>query len=480
MKMPILFTALFFLALTPVLSAQDTWSGEKSGEIDGQNLEQIDITLDSGFDVQIRGTDAGRITYTYTFEGNRLAHERNFVRAGISLEKQGSTAELAIRFPELDELQNRQNTGWLQQLLGRDNRQLITEKQDLVIEVPADVILRFTSRYSNLDLAGVQKDVMITNRSGTVTVANLGGNLRVQNEYGNTSAENITGDIQVESRSSDITLHDIGGSARVSSLYSNLTISEVGGDLQIQTQSGEVETSDVGGMLRVHGDYTKMNIARVEGPVHVTSRSGELTVRETGDLQFEGEYTGIDARQLNGENGVRIKNRSGNIFLAGIEGPAAISGEYLEIELVDIRQALTVENRSGSVKGRRLAEDVRIQGEYNQIDLIDFSGSRLQISNRSSDVNVQSTGTLTSVDIQVQYGDVLFTMTEDYEGRYSLQTRYGEISSDLFPMETADRITTTSEGGRSSDPKAVSGTLGSNDRNRFVIHAENGNITIRN
>lgn len=472
MKRLTLFLTLICLAFVPTLSAQETYTGMKIDSLDAGGISEFNVSLDNGFTVRIRGTETDRITYTYNFEGNRLAHQQRFRKAEMQLERQGATAVLRIAFPRVEKLET-ENRSWLQRLLGSGSWNVNTDTQELIVEMPRALSLRFSSRYSDLDLDGVGGDVTVQNRSGTIAVADVEGSLQVNNEYGNTTARNIAGNVRIESRSSDLVLREIGGSARVNSLYSNLDISQIGGEVHVQTQSGELEAERINGPLTVRADYTAMNIGEIGGQVQVQSRSGNLTVTGVPSLRFDGEYTDLNASRITGVEGVQVQNRSAEVALTGVEGPARVSGEYMEIRLEEIGGDLSVNNRSGSVEAAVVRGAARIDGEYMEIDLNDFRGNRLQVSNRSEDVNVESTGTLSEVDIRVAYGDVNFVMSEEYAGRYSLRTSYGALNLGASPFSP--------ETG-SFDPDArsqsVTGTVGGSDSNNFHIEARNGDVTV--
>lgn len=473
MKKITILTLILIGSLAQTLAAQETYSGSKDGSLDAAGIDQFQISLDNGFTVQIRGSETDQIAYTYSFEGNRLAHEQKFVSADFRLERNGSIAHFQIRFPDLEDLEG-SDKSWMQRIFGSGNTNTYTEIQELIIEVPRDLEVQLQSRYSDVNITGIERNVRISNRSGSVAAAELNGNLQVNNEYGNTTAENVEGNVQIESRSADLTLQNIGGSARVNSLYSNLTISNIGNEVEIQTQSGQLEAEQISGPLTVQGDYTSMSINKIEGHVRVRSRSGDLTVSNIPSLEFNGEYTDIRGRQVTGTDGVNIQGRSSTIELGNIRGRAHIAGEYLEIRLENIQEDLSISNRSGSVDASGLEGAVRIDGEYNQIDLANFLGSQLQINNRSEDINVESTGTLSEVNIQVTYGDVTFTLANEFSGEYSLQTQYGELNldSNIFPAENIDINT-------QSNHQSVSGVLGSGSNNHFHIRTRNGDIIIR-
>ncbi|MDZ7773446.1 MAG: DUF4097 family beta strand repeat-containing protein [Balneolaceae bacterium] len=472
MKRTVLLFSLFCLALVPALTAQDTYTGETRDAIDGRGVQNFQVELGNGFTVVLRGSDTDSISYRYAFEGNRLAHERNFNRAEFRLERQGGTALLSIQFPELEDMRREANQSWLQRLFGSDIRNFNIEKQELVIDMPQDLALQLGTRYSNVDIRSVGRDLQVSTRSGKVTVADIGGNLSVSNEYGNTTARNVEGQAHINSRSADIVLENIGGQTQIISPYSNIDLSDIRGTVGVQNQSGTVEATGIRGTLQVRGDYSSMNIREVEGGVTVQSRSGELTIENVPQLAFAGEYTDITARNLTGTEPSSIENRSASMNVRNVTGSLQISGEYLEVNLEDIRGDLSVENRSGSVTADGVQRTTNIQGEYLEIDLNRFSGAVLGIHNRSGDVNVESTGSLSQVNIQVTYGDVQFTLNEKYSGHYNFYARYGELT-------VPNLFTSNGRGVEIPDKQedVLTGSIG-NSQSRFEIQTQNGDITI--
>lgn len=472
MKRTTLLVTLLFLALAPALSAQDTYTGETRDAIEARGVTNFQVELGNGFTVVLRGSDTDSISYHYQFEGNRLAHERNFNQAEFRLERQGATAMLSIQFPELEQMRRETNQSWLQRLFGSDIRNFNIEKQELRVNMPRDLAVHLATRYSDVDLSAIERDLEVTTRSGTVNIRDVGGNVNVRNEYGNATVEQVGGSLQLTSRSSDLAVRDVEGETRINSPYSNVEISDIRSRVSVQTQSGTLDAGQIRGPLQVQADYSKVTINGVEGAVSVRSRSGSLTVSDVPTLEFAGEYTDLQARNLTGSGTNTIGNRSASVNLTNVAGETRVTGEYMEVTLEDLRGDLHVQNRSGSVKGDGITHAARINGEYLDISLNRFSGSALHIRNQSGDVNVVSTGTLSQVDIQVTYGDVRFALGAAYNGRYSLSTQYGKLALGSSPF--AVDLETDNPDARDQN---VTGTVGTANNN-FRIQARNGDVTV--
>lgn len=456
--------------------SQQMESGNKEGAVNADGVREIGINLGTGFTVTINGTDTDQISYQYSFEGNRLAYERNFKRAEFNLDKRGSKALLTVRFPELDDMKD---TGWVAQILNRDSYNFRIERQTLEISVPRAIAIRLQSRYSNVDVSNIERSVTIETRSGKVKADQLGGDLFIQNEYGNSTISDIRGNVELNSRSSsETTIKNVAGSVRANSFYSTMLLEDIQGDLDIQNRSGEMEVDRVQGTVTIQGDYTKIRLNDIPNDVNVESKSGSLIAQRLRTLRFSGEYTDVEASEITGTEGVDIKGRSSTITLKNVIGPAQISGEYLKIRLDEMSEEVRVSNRSGSVTGKNLYGSVGIDGEYTGVTLERYQGSKLRINNRSNDVSIHALGTLTEVDIRVVYGDVRLIMEEAYSGRLSLETRYGEISNNLR-FSATDRDTDTRISSRNNNTKRISGTVGSDESNWIRIETQNGDIMIR-
>jgi len=469
MKLTTLLIALTLTLAAHPASAQEEYKGNKKDQYDARGVREFDIRLDSGFDIQIRGKDTQNISYTYHFEGNQLAYERNFIQADIEFEKHGSRAVISIDFPDLKNI----GQNWVQQLLDTGKAELNATRQELILDVPQDLELRLSTRYSDVDISNIQRRTHIETRSGAVSADNIGGNLEIANEYGNSTIENIGGKLSLHSRSATIMAQNIAGETSINSSYSNLTLVDCESDVQINNRSGEIDIRGINGDARIESDYTKIKLMNISGKTNVTSQNGQVTAKQLPSLTVRGEYTDVEASEINGTEGVHIDGRSSNINVSTIRGPVNISGSYLEIRLNELNENLRISNQSGSVDASSVYGDVEFSGEYTEFDLNNYLGHRLQISNSSGDVNITAQKVLSEVTINTRYSDVRLEMKEPYQGRVYFEAMYGEIDTNLQITDLKEHSNEITE----RQIKILEGRVGEGT-GTLSITAQSGNIVV--
>jgi len=465
-----LLSITVWLIFTGPIHGQDTYKDSKNEEFDARGIREFHLNLDSGFDVRIKGTDTQKISYSYHFEGNRLAFERNFKQADVEWRKNAGFAVLTVRFPDLEDLE----PNWVQQLLNNGGAELHASKQELVLEVPTDLAIELGTRYSDVKIENIRRSTRIHTRSGTVEARQIYADLHVENEYGDNTVSHVEGNLTVQSRSSSIRGEDISGKAEINSSYSNVYLQNIGADAKIRNLSGEIDLRDVRGTAEIESDYTKVQLENISGEVTVHSKSGKVTASSLTQLVVEGEYTNVEATRITGTEGVQIRGQSNEINLSSIKGAVSISGAYLNIRLSDILEDVRISNQSGSIHTRSVEGDVEIQSSFSDIQLENFLGHRLNISNQSGDVTIAAQKTISEAIIDSQYGNVNITLHQPFEGKIFLEALYGNIQTNLqIQKEESD---TNRSGNRQ-----ISRIRGSVDSGSNVIHvtAQNGDITLQ-
>ncbi|MTI88686.1 MAG: DUF4097 domain-containing protein [Balneolaceae bacterium] len=446
---------LIVILTTATVYAQ---SGHKEDHFDASSLDQLTIRINSGMEIVVEGTDTPQLSYTYDFEGNKPAYERYFVGFNPEFEKKDGYGAFSIRYPE----QSTQNVSYE------------IKKNRLVIKLPRQLKLEVSTQYSSLHISNIDRDTHVYNRSGSVTIENIGQALQVSNDYGDISARNIQGDVTLRARSSQINLSQVTGRVNIGSPYSKMSVSQIDGDVEVQNQSGTINAFNIQGSFSGKADYTEFKLTNIEGRTRLSSKSGNVTVDNIRDFSFEGEYTDVSARNIRDADLVDIRGRSATITLAVINAKTSVQGEYLDIQANEIVSDIAITNRSGTVHLKDIQGMLKYVGYYTDIELNNFNGKVIRMNSKNGSIKGRGIKGISAISIQSEYGDIDLDLDQIFEGQLHLITTYGSIKHN-FDLTNSKTI-------QKSQRNVVQGTVGTisdgNSSNRIMIQAANGNIRV--
>lgn len=442
---------LLFIVIPSNLFGQ---SGTKNGAFEAKKLAQLSILIDAGMKISITGVDGDQITYDFEFDGNDQAYEHIFKNFDPVYEQIDGQASIMIEFPQ----QTRKNVNYR------------IKKSNLTINVPKDIELQLDTRYSKIEISSIARVTKVNNRSGSVKLRNIGQGAFIRNEYGDCDVESINGDVDITSRSSTIDAKNIRGNLIVNSDYSKLNLTKISGRLRLENKSGTVNAYDLDSDFISRGDYTKYELTDIRGNIQIENKSGTINIDKAENVSIRGDYTNINARDLNGEQ-IVIESKSANIKLENLLGEVIINGSYLDIGLINIAREVSVTNRSGKINAKELKSSFLIDGDYNTVKLDRFLGDKVNIQNRSGDIEINAINKLTHLVIESSYTSVDLNLAAPFEGKVSFDVTYGSLEQ---PFKL-DNATFTDE----KNSKIIKGSVG-NGNGLLSIKSRNGDIRITN
>lgn len=440
---------LLFILLPFSLLGQ---SGTKDGSFDVGNMDRLQITIDAGMTIKITGSDTDKITYTYEFDGNNQAYNHRFKNFDPKFSNYGGTGAFNIEFPAHKER----------------NVNYRIKKNILTLEVPKEIELSLNTRYSKIEITSIARTTDINNRSGSVKLRDVGQSATVSNDYGDVDAESINGDLTITSRSSNIDVKNITGKCNVSSNYSKVNMTKVTGKVTIENKSGTINAYDLDSDFNSSGDYSDYELTDIRGFIHVMSKNGKIDIDKAENVLIDGDYTDVTASNISGDE-VVLSSKSAKIDLKNVLGKVSINGSYLEVDLDNISQEVSILNKSGKIEGTNIQGSVIIQGDYNEIDLNKFSGAQLTIESRSGKVDVDALKKLDFVSISARYTDVKLNLGTPFEGQVNLEVTYGKLK---YPFKLYDSYIEDK-----GNTKNIQGWVGTKS-GKMMIQSRNGDVTI--
>lgn len=448
----------FLLTLAVILLPLSVYSqsGTKNGSFNAAGFDELDWRIEAGMKISVQGSsNTQEITYTYNFDGNKEAYEHYFENFEPLLESEGGRALIKVEFPK-----NRNR---------KTNYKI--KKHELIITMPSEVMLRLMTRYSNIEISSINRGVEVNNRSGQIKVEDVNQNVTVNNPYGRVLVINVKGDVLVFNRSANIDVREITGRVKLEASYSKINVSKINGELDITNRSANVNAFDIQGKLTTKGPYVNYELTNIEGGITMENRSANVDISSTPYFLIKGGYVNINAVNITGDEGVSIEGRSASVNLKDVRRSIVITGSYINIDLENVGGNVSIENRSGKIVIDGLENNLSISGQYLPIKVVNFSGSNVEINNRSGSAKIEANSKLGYVNIRSEYGDVDLELKQKFSGIVDLELRYGNIETNL---NLSDR-NSIKEGNQHS----LSGVAGNKRDSKILIRNRSGNINVK-
>ncbi|RNC79620.1 MAG: hypothetical protein ED557_13940 [Balneola sp.] len=428
--------------------------GTKEGEVDLEGISQLEVLVDAGMEITVKGDNSTKLSYKYYFKGNKLAYERYFENFDPEVKRNGGEARFEVDFPNIN----------------IKNETFRVDEHRLEITLPSELLLRLRSRYSQIEVENIRLGLEVENRSGTVKARDIFQTVRIYNDYGSIVAMNIQGELFIANRSASIDVQEIIGAVQVNANYSKMNISKVDGDLDITNRSGAVNAFDINGSLTGDGPYVEYELTNIDGDVRIDNKSGKITLNSARSLRVVGDYTHVNASNITSSEGASIEGRSANVDLKNIEGNVMVTGQYLNIDLEKVKGAASISNRSGKLYINDLEKDLTFRGEYVPISARNLRGANLNIDNKSGNMDIETLAVMENVFIKSNYGNVELFMKSKFNGQVKIETKYGKLDSDF--TITGEQIS------EYSNRRIVTGTVG-NGNGTMEIITQNANVIIK-
>ncbi len=397
-----------------------------------KNGKDIELLTVSGMDVKVEAWDRDSIYFDLLVRVSSTDNDYEKIYIDeFQLKKREDGALISIKFDETNE-----DAGWGIGDLFKGKFYFSKEKSITgKIMVPRRNALFTDFRYGEISVSGLEGEFKLDGRSNELVINNCVNITELDNHYGDVTIRGSGGHLELDSRSSNIKIDRFDGPVHIYAMYSNIYINDIKGNADIETRSAETDVKNVDGNLTVDGSYCNIKVDSVNGSAEIAGRSGEIFVNNTQGLKIDAPYCTMKISRIKNElfEILHIKGRSGNIYLKKIKGNILVDDSYSNVSFADISGDVELHTRSSKVEAENIKGKWRSMTSYCAIELTGMDSELLEIDNRSEPIVVEMVSNPEEVKIENQYGDIKLFLPDDFEGEYSLTSRYGGIESD-FPM----------------------------------------------
>lgn len=278
---------------------------------------------------------------------------------------------------------------------------------------------------------------------GEVQVAGLNGNVVINNDFGDINAADIEGAVEVDSNSGQIELSSVDAGT---------------GDITIST------------------DFGKLTLEQVNGKdISITSNSGTLelnNVRATGDI-----FAKSDFGNVNFENGsaakIQFETNSGKITITkvNIRGDLIIDNDFGDIELTQaIAKDYDLHTNSGSITIDGAKGKLKAYTDFGNIEILNAESVTLDIKTNSGSIEFNGSLGKGPHNVKSDFGSIDLFIPSDSSFNVNLTTDFGRINSDI-------PITVTLNEDSNSDGGEIVGAI-NDGGDELDVHTNSGSITI--
>ncbi|HEY5728531.1 MAG TPA: DUF4097 family beta strand repeat-containing protein [Anaerolineales bacterium] len=358
-------------------------------------------------DVTVIGADVDAITVEVVKTG--FGKTQNQAETALSnieytLDQTGNTVNLVYKFP-------------------KPKRQ-VDEKVDFVVTVPFETGVEVDAAFGELNVSGIQGDVIVENNFGNITIDKVDGKLDANTSSGKIEATSIKAgakDIDIFSGFGRVTLEQVSGAnINVRSQSGNIELENVratkemylstdfgklefktgsADTLEAKTNSGSIELASVTvkGQLTIRDDFGDVTLEQVKAASYdVESNSGSITI--DGVKGLVKAHTGFGSIKVENAEDVTLDldTNSGSIEFSGTlgEGPHTVHSDFGEIELnipADSALNIKMETQFGKITSD-IPITVTLTGEIKdgqQSGTMNGGGAELKVDTNSGNIHIK-------------------------------------------------------------------------------------------
>ncbi len=408
------------LLLSAPLSAQGSDRVSKKS-FDMEKGKRLELDINVGGDILIRGWQKDQVDVEVVINGR----DRDDIE--IDYEQRPSVLKVELGFEKKF----------------RRNRADIR----VIVSVPGIFDISFKTMGGDVDISGVEGEIVGITYGGDIDFMNLDGEVDVKT---------MGGDITVSESRLDGTVKTMGGDIR---------IEDVTGDLKGSTMGGDVTYDGVTRNTRADSKR-KGNVDEGDDEVSISTLGGDL------NLDYEGKS--IKARTFGGD--INVKNAR-DVKVSTMGG---------DIEVAEAPEGADAHTMGGDIIIERAGKFARAKTMGGDIEVREIDG-RVTATTMGGDVRVRivgSGGGDRDVELKSMGGDVELTVPKGYSMEFDIEISYTKknrekcgIVSD-FPMDIKETGEWKSKWGQKR--KYIYGTGEVNGgEHKIVIRTINGKVFVK-
>ncbi len=297
-------------------------------------------------DIEIQGTDEGRITVSF----EKTIWRRN--------EKQAKAIA--------DELK---------MTIDKDARQLTISttrsefrrrnfRTNFKISLPAGMDIEVNNSYGEVKTVKV-RNTNIKNRHGKIIASDIGGKLLIENSYKDVEVDNVQSDCQIEGKHADVFVNRVKGKTQIIHQYGKVRLENISQDVKIEGSHSGVYGENLMGSVEVATSYKKIALFDV-GPTKIRARHSPVEIEGArGYVDIEDNYSKVKVDNLQGDLIVNGKNLE--VYGKSIVGQKIyITSSYRNVELLEFSGKTTILLEHGEIilEPSPLTHPIEVKGKY--------------------------------------------------------------------------------------------------------------------
>ncbi len=454
-------TVLAILLTIATLCATETKGIRKIIPVkNSQTVELLDFT---GSDIEIKSWDKNEVSINIKIDyssSNKEKQEEYYQKVDVVYQETGERIKISYKEPKM-------HTGFSWKDFFSFNFSSYTNMSVTgEIYVPASSPLSSDMRYGTYSVDGLKGNLELSGTGNKLTVRNCISIQKIANNYGTTTIEHSGGSLDLEGVSSTISVDDFNGTIDANADYSTIDIKSVTKDLTVKCSSGHLDIDDVRGNLTIDADYSTITAVNIKGMVTIGTSSGKIHAKQVGGVHIDAPYSTMKIETVSGTGeAVFVKSSSGKIEISNVMGDIKIEDSYSKVQLSTIQGNVNLDGEGTGVLGKKITGNMFVRTQYADVDVRELSASTVEISNKSSKVDIQLLTKPLKVEIVNEYGPVDITFPE-YSGDVKFRVSYGTIKTNL-PVDVEEI----------GDGAIASGKVG-NGTGSMYIKTVSGNIEV--
>ncbi len=297
-------------------------------------------------DIEIQGTDEGRITVSF---------EKTIWRRNEEQAKEIADELKMIIDKDAHQLTISTNRSEFRRRNFRTN---------FKISLPAGMDIEVNNSYGEVKTVKVG-NTNIKNRHGKIIASDIAGELLIENSYKDIEVDNVQSDCQIEGKHADVFVNGVKGKTQVVHQYGKVRLENISQDVKIEGSHSGVYGENLMGSVEVTTSYKKIALFNV-GPTKIRARHSPVEVdgaREYVDI--EDNYSKVRVDNLQGDLLVDGKNLG--VYGKSIVGQKIyITSSYRNVELSEFSGKTTIFLEHGDIvlNPSPLTHPIEVKGRY--------------------------------------------------------------------------------------------------------------------
>lgn len=192
----------------------------------------------------------------------------------------------------------------------------------------------------------------LSQKYGSVTMADLSGALYAKVQYGNFNAQNLSntnnyvsvqyGDCNIQSVNNAVIKQQYGKAVTIGTVntidlnaqYAGVKITTIKGNATIKQQYGSGVSIGSVENLNLNAQYANINIGNIKGNANIDQQYNNLTIGSVGKVNLKSQYTSVSIAALNGDGNFDMQyNKLSVDEISAACKALLVDGQYVSISL---------------------------------------------------------------------------------------------------------------------------------------------------